>query len=264
MTITLVNGIVSDSHRVWVEDLSWIQAYQCFETMRTYRLNQVIIFWEEAHIKRLYQSSITMGFEHELSEIQQDLLKIYPNLKGDEIIRYVLTPHSRIMIIQDYLAPRFPTKTMASYLEPTKKNTQIPAYVKHSQRADWLFAKKKLNVDELLLYDEQGYLKESDASAIAVIDDDMIYLPIEDENILPSITRKAWLRLADLYHIPYQIKDIHLTQKREALFLMGTIKELSPVTQLDQKKLWTSENKLMKDCISCWIDATKKLDFCLS
>ena len=89
-------------------------------------------------------------------------------------------------------------------------------------------------VDDALMLDYQGYVAETNATHVFIVDDGVVLTP--DTGSCPEgITRAAVLEICERNEIPFQIKNISLSEvyRADEMFCTGTMGELAPVVELD-------------------------------
>ena len=93
-------------------------------------------------------------------------------------------------------------------------------------------------VDDALMLDYQGYVAETNATHVFIVDDGVVLTP--DTGSCPEgITRSAVLEICERNEIPYQIKNISLSEvyRADEMFCTGTMGELAPVVELDGRRI---------------------------
>lgn len=85
------------------------------------------------------------------------------------------------------------------------------------------------------MLDMDGYVSETNATNIFMVDDEGILLTPHADHCLPGITRGNLLILAKELGIPYEVRRISLSEfhAAEEVFTSGTMGELTPVTRID-------------------------------
>ena len=93
-------------------------------------------------------------------------------------------------------------------------------------------------VDAALMLDSEGFAAELHDVNIFIIVDGKLYTPFGDA-CLPGITRNTVMTLAEELQIPCTEKRISTTEiyAADAFFATGTMGELTPVIQLDGRKI---------------------------
>ena len=88
-------------------------------------------------------------------------------------------------------------------------------------------------VDAILVRD--GYLTEGSASNVFLVCDGVLLTSLQDQRILPGITRELVLELAAAHAIPYEEKDlpVALLATASEVWLTSSTREIIPVTTVD-------------------------------
>jgi branched-chain amino acid aminotransferase len=97
--------------------------------------------------------------------------------------------------------------------------------------------------DEAILLNSSGRVSETGGSAIFVIREGVAFTPPLSESILPSITRRAAIRLFAEIEVPtyetcIQRADLYLADE---IFLAGTLDEITPVVSVDRMDIGTGQ-----------------------
>ncbi len=94
---------------------------------------------------------------------------------------------------------------------------------------------------EALFVDGNGRLTEGSRSSLFGVRNGTILTAPLRENILPGITRKLLMQLAEECDFPMREEALHLDNLSEIdeLFLTGTTTEILPITLVDQRKIGT-------------------------
>ena len=93
-------------------------------------------------------------------------------------------------------------------------------------------------VDDALMLDYRGFLAETNATHVFIVADGIVIT--SDTGSCPEgITRAAVLEICQDEAIPYQVKDISLTEvyRADEMFCTGTMGELAPVVELDGRTI---------------------------
>ncbi|MCY4070316.1 MAG: aminotransferase class IV [Chloroflexi bacterium] len=97
-------------------------------------------------------------------------------------------------------------------------------------------------VDDALMLDYQGYVAETNATHVFIVDDGLVMT--SDTGSCPEgITRSAVLEICESKGIPYAIKDISLSEvfRADEMFCTGTMGELAPVIELDGRTIGSGQ-----------------------
>ena len=93
-------------------------------------------------------------------------------------------------------------------------------------------------VDDALMLDYHGYVAETNATHIFIVQDGLVITP--DTSACPEgITRSAVLEICRRHGIPHQVKNLSLTEvyRADEMFCTGTMGELAPVVELDGRQI---------------------------
>ena len=92
------------------------------------------------------------------------------------------------------------------------------------------------------MLDIEGYVSETNATNIFMVDDGVLLTPHAD-HCLPGITRQTVLDLAKELDIPCEVRRISLAEFHSAdeVFTTGTMGELTPVTLIDGRVIGSGE-----------------------
>ena len=93
-------------------------------------------------------------------------------------------------------------------------------------------------VDDALMLDYQGYVAETNATHVFIVQDGVV-LTSDTGSCPEGITRAAVLEICARNGIPFQIKNISLTEvyRADEMFCTGTMGELAPVIELDGRPI---------------------------
>jgi branched-subunit amino acid aminotransferase/4-amino-4-deoxychorismate lyase len=85
------------------------------------------------------------------------------------------------------------------------------------------------------MLDLDGYVSETNATNIFMVDDDGVLLTPTADHCLPGVTRATVIQLAKELGIPCEVRRVSLAEfhAAEEVFTTGTMGELTPVTMID-------------------------------
>ena len=91
------------------------------------------------------------------------------------------------------------------------------------------------------MLDLDGYVSETNATNIFMVDDDGVLLTPHADHCLPGITRDTVITLAKELGIPCEVRRVSLAEfhAAEEVFTTGTMGELTPVTLIDGRVIGT-------------------------
>lgn len=95
-------------------------------------------------------------------------------------------------------------------------------------------------VEDALMLDLDGFVSETNATNIFMVDDGVLITPHAD-HCLPGITRETILTLAKEIELPTEVRRVSLAEFHAAdeVFTTGTMGELTPVTLIDGRTIGT-------------------------
>ena len=116
---------------------------------------------------------------------------------------------------------------------------------------------EKKGFDDSLMLDSNGYVAESTGANIFFVKNNKLYTPIAD-CFLNGITRQTVIKLAKKNNIKIIEKRILPREllKADEIFLTGTAVEITPISQIDNKKFNVGE--VTKKLISLFSDLVEK------
>lgn len=106
-------------------------------------------------------------------------------------------------------------------------------------------------VDDALMLDYQGFVAETNATHVFIVQDSVVLTSYTD-SCPEGITRQTVLDLCEANGIPYQVKNISLSEvyRADEMFCTGTMGELATVAELDGRTIGTGEISMMTERIS--------------
>ena len=250
-----------------------------FEGARVYNGK---IFKLNEHTKRLFFSSKTLGFklpyrEKVINKACEEIVKKQKIQNG--YLRPFAWRGSEMMAISAQnttIHVAIATWEMSTYFDKRKKFNGIklktskwirpPSNTAPTQaKAAGLYmictlskhiAEKK-GFDDSLMLDSNGYVAESTGANIFFVKNNKLYTPIAD-CFLNGITRQTVIKLAKKNNIKIIEKRILPREllKADEIFLTGTAVEITPISQIDNKKFNVGE--ITKKLISLFSDLVEK------
>ena len=93
------------------------------------------------------------------------------------------------------------------------------------------------------MLDVDGYVCETNATNLFMVDDEGTLLTPQADHCLPGITRDTVMVLAKELEIPCQTRRVSLAEFHSAaeVFTTGSMGELTPVTQIDGRIIGSGE-----------------------
>ena len=98
---------------------------------------------------------------------------------------------------------------------------------------------KNRGFDEAILLDKNGYVSEAPGENIFIIKNNTLFTPPLSSSALDGITRKSILTFSKDLGLKTKIKNITKEELKSAneVFLSGTAAEITPIIQIDKKKI---------------------------
>ena len=258
---------------VSVRDRGFQYGDAAFETMRAY--GGEIFAWD-AHADRLQQTCSVLGLEHgittdELARRIDDMLAA--NDLADAYVRLSitrgvqpgkLTPAETVdptVVIIVKPLPRGGSDGQPVWDEPatlqtvkTKRvpDSAIPARAKTHNYLNGILARLELRVteaDEAIMVDTDGHVAEGATSNLFFVRDNALRTPSLDGPVLPGITRRLVLDIADDEGIPVEEGQYTPDEIRNAdeVFLTNSTWEIRPVDVVDGLEISDDDSEAVDD-----------------
>ena len=258
--VFLNHGLVpAEEARVSIFDAGLLHGVGLFETMRSY---QGEIFRVEDHLNRLYNSAEVLGIlitqkRAELAEWLDVLLET--NDLKDARVRLTATrgsmkqlpdeeqPESVVFAtaaaMQQYPAEyyrRGMTVTVCRYrqnpFDPTSGHKSLNYF---SRLVGLQQAQQEQQAGEALWFTVDGKLAEGCISNVFMVKEERLLTPAAETGILPGITRKVVLELANAEGMEIEEGLFSRDDLQEAseVFLTNSIMELMPVCRIDRQAI---------------------------
>ena len=98
---------------------------------------------------------------------------------------------------------------------------------------------KNRGFDEAILLDKNGYVSEAPGENIFIIKNNTLFTPPLSSSALDGITRRSILTFSKDLGLKTKIKNISKEELKSAneVFLSGTAAEITPIIQIDKKKI---------------------------
>ncbi len=244
---------------VSVEDRGFAYGDAAFETMRAY--GGTVFRWE-AHAERLAATCGTLALDHGLDDVDlraridatlaaNDLADAYVKLSITRGVQPgTLDPRPEVdptvVVIAKPLARggvgSEPVFDGAATLQTTKTrkvpNRAIPAAAKTHNYLNGILARLELRVtgaDEAVMLDEDGHVAEGATSNLFFADGTALKTPSLDGPVLPGVTRRTVIEIAESEGIPVEEGRYTPDEVRGAdeAFCTNSTWELRPVETVD-------------------------------
>lgn len=233
----------------------------CWEGIRVYRGKILSL---DKHLRRLFHSAKALGFKnvHSKEEIVEAIFKTLAanGMRDNAHMRLTLTRGEKCTSSMNpnfnvygttliILAEWKPTEGATTY-DNKKGITLISASqrrnppstcdskIHHNNLINNILPKIQANLAgaaDAIMLDIDGYVSETNATNIFMVDDDGTLLTPAADHCLPGITRGTVIELAKELGIPCDVRRISLAEfhAAEEVFTTGTMGELTPVTMID-------------------------------
>mmetsp|Transcript_46597 Transcript_46597/g.113511 ORF Transcript_46597/g.113511 Transcript_46597/m.113511 type:complete len:638 (-) Transcript_46597:309-2222(-) len=233
----------------------------CWEGIRVYRGKILSL---DKHLKRLFKSAKSLGFEnvHTKEQVTEAIFSTLAanGMRDHAHMRLTLTRGEKYT---SSMNPKFnvygttliiiaewkPTEGATTYdntngisLISASQRRNPPATcdskIHHNNLINNILPKIQANlasVEDALILDMDGFVSETNATNIFMVDDDGVLLTPQADHCLPGITRGTCIEIAKELGIPVDVRRISLAEfhSAEEVFTTGTMGELTPVTRID-------------------------------
>lgn len=248
------NGRIVSTDESFVSPLDhgFLYGHGLFETMRAYNGK---IFKLNEHLERLESAASYLRWPKlpgraELGGAIRSVLK--HNQLKDASVRLTLsrgtgTPRPdptscgqpAVTIFASPLPPPLPSAGWSVATVPLRRNLSSPLVkIKSANYLDNTLAKlkaKELGAQEALMLNTDGFVAEGSMSNIFFVTSGRLITPDEHSGILPGVTRRTVIELAQAAKIPIEIRKVKPEELAQAdeIFLTSSVMEVIPVTALD-------------------------------
>ncbi len=252
-----VNGdlVPAEDATVSVRDRGFMYGDAAFETLRAYGGE---MFEWDAHADRLRTTCEALSLDHGIED--DDLLaRIHETLDANDFREaYVKCSISRgvqpgklspgpadnptVVVIVAEL-PRGGTASESVWDAPataevveTRRvpDAALPAHAKTHNYLNGILARLECEADEAIMLDSDGNLAEGATSNLFFVRNGVLYTPSLSSSVLPGITRRVVLELADEAGISTETGryDADEIRRADEIFLTNTTWEVRPVSRL--------------------------------
>ena len=246
------------------------------------------IFCLDRHLKRLQDSAKAMHFD-EIPTVEFVTNAIRQTLHANTMtndchIRLTLTRGEKItsgmdprlnqsgptlIVLAEWKNPVYDNETGINVITSTIRRISpmhVDSKIHHNNLINNILAKIQANVsgmDAALMLDASGFASELNGTNIFMVKDRLVSTPHADA-CLPGITRSLILEICERERIPCIEKNISLTELYTAdeVFCTGTMGELTPVVELDGRKIVNSRDSMMLTKLRQHFEALRK-DHCM-
>ncbi|WP_444626475.1 aminotransferase class IV [Flavobacterium columnare] len=269
MNVAYYNGgKLNDRNIISVYNGSFLYGVNVFEGIRAYwnaQKGKMFFFDLKEHLERLLVSIDFIGFNVEASieALENELWHIFEkeSIAEDVYIRITYfvdgeTSWSETEKVSYVISVRSMVSNLLTEKEITLKITNVnrinsrsmPPSIKAG--ANYLNSRYALleatsnGFDGALFVNENNCISESTGACVFFIDNNKIVTPSIDNDILVGVTRNRIIALCQEAGIEVCEMNIPMpfVYKFQGAFLAGTMAELKPISQIDQKKYNTFDN----------------------
>jgi branched-chain amino acid aminotransferase len=233
------------------------------------------IFSLEDHLNRLYESAKSMDFKN-IPAIADIKNAIFETLKANQMrdnahIRLTLTRGEKItsgmdprlnasgctlIVLAEWKKPVYSNQGIRLITSSVRRNSpmNLDSKIHHNNLINNILAKIEANhqdADDALMLDNYGFVAETNACNIFMSKNGVLLTPHADA-CLPGITRKKVIRLAKDLNFEVIERNISVTEfyNADEVFTTGTMGELTPVVEIDGRKIENRSGKVLFDKIN--------------
>ncbi|MEQ8574565.1 MAG: aminotransferase class IV [Fulvivirga sp.] len=229
------------------------------------------VFMLDEHLDRMVNSAKAMAFAQIPSkeEIKAEVLKtLKANGMYDEAhIRLTLnrgkkvtsgmTPHYNqygptLIVLSEWKKPVYDNNGISLITSSIRRNPPqcVDSKIHHNNLINNILAKIEANlagVEDAVMLDVDWFVSETNATNIFFINKESVKTPFAD-SCLPGITRANVISLCEKNNIAIKEKRISISEMYTAdeVFVTGTMGEITPVLQIDGRKIGNSIGPVTK------------------
>ncbi|SMC83937.1 aminotransferase class IV [Sporomusa malonica] len=252
--IIYFNGRLVSSEECIVSPLDhgFLYGHGLFETMRAYNGR---IFRLQDHLKRLEEAAEYLGWPEipkrmELGKAIDSVLKA--NHLHDASVRLTLSRgigtarpdlascgQPTVAVFASPLPQPLPPEGWQVAIVKLRRNLSSPLVrIKSANYLDNMLAKaeaRRHNAQEAIMLNTDGFVAEGSMSNIFFVTGNQLVTPDDNSGILPGVTRRIIIELAQLAGIPVEIRQVNPEELAGAdeIFLTSSIMEVIPVTAVN-------------------------------
>lgn len=232
------------------------------------------IFSLEDHLNRLYESAKSMDFKN-IPAVADIKNAIFETLKANQMrdnahIRLTLTRGEKItsgmdprlntsgctlIVLAEWKKPVYSNQGIRLITSSVRRNSpmNLDSKIHHNNLINNILAKIEANhqdADDAIMLDNYGFVAETNACNIFMSKNGVLLTPHADA-CLPGITRKKVIRLAKDLNFEVMERNISITEfyNADEVFTTGTMGELTPVVDIDGRKIENRSGKVLFDKI---------------
>jgi protein-lysine N-methyltransferase EEF2KMT len=240
-----------------------------WEGLRVYRGKILSL---DKHLRRLFKSAKALGFErmHTKEEVVEAIFQVLAanGMRDGAHMRLTLTrgekctssmnPQFNVYGTTLIILPEWkPTEGATTYdnsagislISASQRRNPpqtVDSKIHHNNLINNILPKIQANLAgcaDAIMLDVEGYVSETNATNIFMVDDDGVLLTPHGDHCLPGITRATVLQLAAELGIPCTVRRISLAEFHAAdeVFTTGTMGELTPVVNIDGRVIGSGQ-----------------------
>lgn len=220
------------------------------------------IFALDRHLERMYASAHALNFPEipPLDEIKQAIFATLEanDMRDETHIRLTLTRGEKttsgmdprlntfgptLIVLAEWKPPVYNSAGIRLVTANIRRNGPqfLDSKIHHNNLLNNILAKIEANfagVDDAIMLDQQGFVAETNATNIFMCKGKRLFTP-HAHACLPGITRDIVLEIAEALGITAIEKNLSLTELYSAdqVFVTGTMGELTPVMEIDGRKI---------------------------
>jgi len=279
-TICYVNGELVEKSKAMISiyDSGFQHGDGVYEGIRVYNRR---VFMLDEHIKRLYESCKTIDIKLHVSpeQMREIVLKtlrantttenVHMRLQVTRGLKKITGMNPKlnisnpsIVLCVDYKPPvwnkdgvklitaslrRYPPNLLDPKIHSCNQLNQIMACIESNRQ----------NADEPIMLDINGFVAETAGTTMFMVKDDTLYTPTTNY-ILPGITRELVMKMTQEADRKVVERDISVGEfyNADEVFITGTQGEITPVAEIDGRKVGSS----LPGPFTAWI-SDKYFDF---
>ncbi|MEO0895816.1 MAG: aminotransferase class IV [Bacteroidota bacterium] len=241
------------------------------------------IFSLDQHLDRLMDSAKAMAFDH-IPSREEVKEAIFETLKANEMrdnvhIRMTLSRGEKttsgmdprlnqfgscLIILAEWKPPIYDKQGIRLVTSSIRRNSpsSIDSKIHHNNLINNILAKVEANlagVDDALMLDLNGFVAETNATNVFMIKKGVLHTPLPHA-CLPGITRRLVMEIARDNRIPLEERNISVSefQTADEVFTTGTMGELSPVLEIDGRKIGNEAGPLTQKIQALFRQVTQR------
>jgi len=236
------------------------------------RLYKEGIFCLDRHLNRLHESAKALGFASvpSFGEIKAAIKATLQanGMEYDTHIRLTLTRGEKVtsgmdprlnqsgpclIVLAEWKPLVYDNENGIRVITSTQRRNNpqfLDSKIHHSNLLNNILAKIQANfaqVDAAIMLDHQGFVAELNDTNLFMVKDGKLFTPFADA-CLHGITRGLVLELAQKHGLPAEERNLSLVDfyNADEVFATGTMGELTPVNEIDGRKIENKSGKLIR------------------